>query len=95
MVSLSLKLANLKAIKDKTVICDKKALVVATAISIPALVYITLVVFLAIDEPTTLMIPSESNFSSLTLFKQAIVSAVSPDCEIKITKVFLLWNIFW
>ena len=62
---------------------------VATATSIPASVYITLSASLAIDESLLLTIARVLIPFSLASFNDANVSAVSPDCDISITKVSL------
>ena len=62
---------------------------VATATSTPALRYNTLSASLAIDEAYPLTIAKVSILSSLVLRRASKVSAVSPDCDIKIAKVFL------
>jgi len=54
-------------------------LVVATAISQPALIYKTLSASLAILEPITFTIAKVSIESSFAFLKEARVSAVSPD----------------
>lgn len=69
-------------------------MVVATAISQPALVYNTYFASLAIELPTTLTIARVSILFWLAILKVAKESAVSPDCEIIITNVFLSKNNF-
>ena len=71
------------------VTCAKKAFVVATAISGPALTYKTCLASLAIEEPYTLTIAKVSIPSSLAFLRAAKESAVSPDWLITITKVSL------
>ena len=67
--------------------CVLYALVVATAISGPAKVYITWSASLAILEPTTLTIANVFTPISFVRRSAARLSAVSPDCEIMTTNV--------
>ena len=67
--------------------CAEYALVVATAISGPAQVYITLSASLAMELPTTLTIPSTLAPIFFASRRAARVSAVSPDWLITITNV--------
>ena len=62
---------------------------VATATSIPASVYITYLASLAIEDSCLFTIAKVSILFSLANFNDANVSAVSPDCDISITKVSL------
>ena len=81
--------AILRAISERSKYWAVNALVVATAISVPALMYNTLPASLAIEEPTTLTIANVSIPSLLVILRASKVSAVSPDCEINTTNVSL------
>ena len=67
-------------------ICTVNALVDATDISGPACVYITMSASLAIEEPLTLTNASVSAPFFLEIRRASLVSAVSPDWEINITR---------
>ena len=67
-------------------------MVVATAISGPASVYITLSASLAILLSCTFIIPKVSTLLILIFLRDANVSAVSPDCEMNIAKLFLSYR---
>ena len=84
-------LAIVRLIKENMATWAEYAFVVATAISFPASVYKTMSDSLAIELSFTFIIPKVSILFSLASFKDARVSAVSPDCDTTITNSFSLY----
>ena len=80
--------ANLMASRYSAISCALYALVVATAISGPAQVYMTLSASRAIELPTTLTMPRVLTPLSLASRSAARESAVSPDWLMMMTRSF-------